>query len=43
MAGTRLREAVMGYLYVIRYRVAGADMLILRFRHAARRPTGPEL
>jgi plasmid stabilization system protein ParE len=34
-------EIVAVFPYVIRYRIAGAVVRILRVRHAARRPTRP--
>lgn len=37
--GHSVRELVAVYPYVIRYRVAGDEVVILRVRHAARRPT----
>jgi toxin ParE1/3/4 len=39
--GTGLRELVSAYPYIIRYRVEGDRVVILRVRHAARRPTTP--
>lgn len=39
--GTAMRELVSVVPYIIRYRVAGDDVVILRVRHAARRPTNP--
>lgn len=39
--GVQLREAVSIYPYVIRYRVSGNDVVILRVRHTSRRPTNP--
>jgi toxin ParE1/3/4 len=36
--GTDLREATVVYPYIIRYRVDGDRILILRVRHGARRP-----
>jgi addiction module RelE/StbE family toxin len=41
VAGTRLRELVSVNPYVIRYRVEKETVVILRVRHAARRPTNP--
>jgi toxin ParE1/3/4 len=38
---TSLRELVTAYPYVIRYRVIGDVVLILRIRHTSRRPTNP--
>jgi toxin ParE1/3/4 len=37
--GTSLRELVTVSPYIIRYRVAGDTVAILRVRHTARRPT----
>jgi toxin ParE1/3/4 len=39
--GTTMRELLTVAPYVIRYRIAGEDVLILRVRHSARRPTNP--
>ena len=39
--GTTMRELVSTYPYIIRYRVAGDIVVILRVRHGARRPTVP--
>jgi addiction module RelE/StbE family toxin len=39
--GTRLREVTLPYPYIIRYRIAGDHVRILRVRHGARRPTQP--
>ena len=39
--GTHLRETTLPYPYVIRYRIAGAYVRVLRIRHGARRPTQP--
>lgn len=39
--GTALRELVTAFPYVMRYRVSGGQIFILRIRHAARRPTEP--
>ena len=39
--GTDMRELVTSYPYVIRYRVTGDAVIILRVRHGARRPTEP--
>jgi addiction module RelE/StbE family toxin len=39
--GSDKRELVTVYPYVIRYRVAGNVVRILRVRHTARRPTDP--
>lgn len=41
VAGTNMRELVSSYPYIIRYRVTGDDVVILRVRHSARRPTNP--
>jgi toxin ParE1/3/4 len=38
---TDSRELVTAYPYIIRYRIAGDTVRILRVRHAARRPTNP--
>jgi toxin ParE1/3/4 len=39
--GTGMRELVTVHPYIIRYRVAGDTVVILRVRHAARPPTNP--
>jgi toxin ParE1/3/4 len=39
--GTTMRERVTVSPYVIRYRITGNDLVILRVRHSARRPTSP--
>jgi addiction module RelE/StbE family toxin len=39
--GTGMRELVASYPYVIRYRVVGDTLTILRIRHASRRATKP--
>lgn len=39
--GTNLRELVTPYSYIIRYRMAASDVVILPIRHTARRPTNP--
>jgi plasmid stabilization system protein ParE len=39
--GTKRRELVAVSPCVIRYRVAGEDLAILRVRHSARRPPNP--
>jgi plasmid stabilization system protein ParE len=39
--GTNVRELVAVYPYVIRYRLRGGNVTILRVRHMARRPTAP--
>lgn len=36
-----MRELIADYPYIIRYRIVADDVLILRVRHAARRPTDP--
>jgi plasmid stabilization system protein ParE len=36
VAGTSLREVMTSYPYIIRYRVTGEDIIILRIRHMAR-------
>jgi toxin ParE1/3/4 len=41
LRGTALRELVTVSPYIIRYRIAGQDVTILRVRHTARRPTSP--
>ena len=38
---TDMRELVTTYPYIIRYRVAGNVVVILRVRHTSRRPTNP--
>jgi addiction module RelE/StbE family toxin len=38
---TTMRELVTSYPYIIRYRVAGERVIILRIRHTSRRPTIP--
>ena len=38
---TSLRELVSTYPYVIRYAIDGNKVVILRVRHASRRPTNP--
>jgi len=38
---TTMREVMTSYPYIIRYRIAGDEVIILRVRHAARRPTKP--
>lgn len=37
--GSDKREVMMVYPYIIRYRVSGETVRILRVRHSARRPT----
>ena len=39
--GTTMRELVTSYPYVIRYRVEGDEVVILRVRHTSRRPRNP--
>lgn len=39
--GTDKRELVTSYPYVVRYRVQGNIVMILRVRHTSRRPTNP--
>ncbi len=39
--GTNMRELVSAYPYIIRYRVTDSEVIILRVRHGARRPTTP--
>ena len=39
--GTGMREIVSAYPYIIRYRIDGDTVVILRVRHTARRPTKP--
>jgi toxin ParE1/3/4 len=39
--GTGMRELVSVDPYIIRYEVDGDDVVILRVRHGARRPTNP--
>jgi plasmid stabilization system protein ParE len=36
-----MRELVSVSPYIIRYQVIGDDVVILRVRHGARRPTSP--
>jgi plasmid stabilization system protein ParE len=36
-----MRELVTNYPYIIRYRVVGNTVRILRVRHMSRRPTNP--
>jgi plasmid stabilization system protein ParE len=38
---TEMREIVSVYPYIIRYRIDGDTVVILRVRHSARRPTSP--
>lgn len=37
--GTDMRELLSVHPYIIRYRIAGDDVVILRVRHTSRRPT----
>jgi addiction module RelE/StbE family toxin len=39
--GTDMREIGTKYQYLVRYRVMGQTVFILRIRHTARRPTMP--
>jgi toxin ParE1/3/4 len=39
--GTAMRELVSVSPYIIRYRIDGDTVVILRVRHSARRPTDP--
>ena len=39
--GTQCRELVSAYPYIIRYRIDGDTVVILRVRHTSRRPTNP--
>jgi toxin ParE1/3/4 len=39
--GTDKRELVTAYPYIIRYRIVGNTVRILRVRHTSRRPTNP--
>jgi plasmid stabilization system protein ParE len=39
--GTDKRELVTAYPYIIRYRIVGDQVRILRVRHTSRRPTSP--
>ena len=39
--GTRMRELVSVNPYIIRYEIVENDVVILRVRHSARRPTNP--
>jgi toxin ParE1/3/4 len=39
--GTNMRELVTSHPYIIRYRIEGDKVVILRIRHTARRPTTP--
>lgn len=38
---TNMRELVSAYPYIIRYRIDGDTVIILRVRHTSRRPTNP--
>jgi toxin ParE1/3/4 len=38
---TNMRELISSYPYIIRYRIEGDRIIILRVRHTARRPTNP--
>ena len=38
--GTRMRELIVRH-YIVRYQVDGNQVLIVRVRHGARRPTTP--
>ncbi len=38
---TSMRELVTSYPYIIRYRIDGDVVVILRVRHTSRRPTRP--
>ena len=40
--GTDMRELVTAYPYIIRYRVRGDEVVILRIRHTSRRPRIPD-
>jgi toxin ParE1/3/4 len=39
--GTDMRELVSVRPYIIRYRILGDEVIILRIRHASQRPTAP--
>ncbi len=39
--GTGMRELITTYPYIIRYRIDGDVVVILRVRHTSRRPTTP--
>jgi toxin ParE1/3/4 len=41
VSGTAMREVMTAYPYVIRYRISDDEVVILRVRHASRRPTTP--
>ena len=36
-----MRELLTNYPYIIRYRIVGSTVRILRVRHTARHPTNP--
>jgi plasmid stabilization system protein ParE len=38
---SQMREILTAYPYLIRYRIVGETVRILRVRHTARRPTNP--
>ena len=39
VSGTEMRELVAAFSYVIQYRLLNDELVILRVRHGARRPT----
>ena len=39
--GTSMRELISVHPYIIRYEIRGEEVVILRVRHSARRPTTP--
>lgn len=41
VSGTAMRELISTYPYIVRYLIDGDKVVILRVRHAARRPTNP--
>ncbi|MCB8878917.1 type II toxin-antitoxin system RelE/ParE family toxin [Acidisoma cellulosilytica] len=41
VTGTALREIVVTHPYILRYRVQSDEVVILRVRHASRKPTTP--
>ena len=41
VTGNNMRDLVASYDHIIRYRIEGEDVVILRIRHTARRPTIP--
>jgi plasmid stabilization system protein ParE len=41
VARSNMREVLTSYPYVIRYRIIGDEVVILRVRHMARKPTKP--